>query len=253
MPALATTTSSRPSSATPVVDGGLQRRLVADVGHPGDHPAVELLDLDDGLVEVLARRRRVLADDGVDPRAEVDGDDVGALLREPDRVRAALAARRPGDEDDLALHASGHAVLLCQTERPRSPQYGARRSRLRILPVGRLGQRVDELDRPRLLVRREVRPGGLDDLRPRSRVVPGLSTTNALTASPHSSSGTPITAHSRTAGMAVDGLLDLGRVDVLAAGDDHVLGAVDDEDVASASQVGEVAGPHPAVAQGRRR
>ena len=35
--------------------------------------------------------------------AEVDRDDVGALFGQPDRVAAALPARRAGDECDLSL------------------------------------------------------------------------------------------------------------------------------------------------------
>ena len=51
-------------------------------------------------------------------------------------------------------------------------------------------------------------------------------------------------------GVAGDGLLHLHRVDVLAAGDDHVLGPVDDEHVALVVPAGDVPGPHPAVADG---
>src|SRR6185312_10548366 len=42
-------------------------------------------------------------------------------------------------------------------------------------------------------------------------------------------------------GMLEDGILDFGRVDVLAARDDHVLGAVDDEQVAVLVRPGDVA------------
>ena len=41
--------------------------------------------------------------------ADVDGDDVGALLGQPHRVAAALAARGAGDERDLALEPTSHA------------------------------------------------------------------------------------------------------------------------------------------------
>src|SRR5207237_706831 len=50
-----------------------------------------------------------------------------------------------------------------------------------------------------------------------------------------------------------DGAFDLGAVDVLAAGDDHVLQAVDQEEVAPAVQVAGVAGVVPASPQGRGR
>ena len=51
--------------------------------------------------EVSLGRQRVA--EPVRGGARVERDDVGALLREPDRVRAALPARRPGDEGDLAV------------------------------------------------------------------------------------------------------------------------------------------------------
>ena len=48
--------------------------------------------------------------------------------------------------------------------------------------------------------------------------------------------------------VAVEARLDLGRVDVLAAADHHVLGAVDDVDEAVLVPRRHVAGPHPAAA-----
>ena len=48
--------------------------------------------------------------------------------------------------------------------------------------------------------------------------------------------------------MTEERVLDLGRIDVLAAGHDHVLHPVIDEDVALLVHVGGVAGAHPAVA-----
>ena len=70
---------------------------------------------------------------------------------------------------------------------------------------------------------------------------------------PSAGSGTPNTAASSTAGMLVERVLDLGAVHVLAAADDHVLGAVDEEQVAVVVQVAEVAGPVPAVDEGLGR
>ena len=52
--------------------------------------------------------------------------------------------------------------------------------------------------------------------------------------------------------VGVEGLLDLGAVHVLAAGDDHVLRAVEQEQVAVVVEAAHVAGPVPAVAQHRR-
>ena len=79
---------------------------VADVGLLGDDAPTGLLDEVDRLVEILAGRHRVR--DAVDLTAQVERDDVGPLLGEPDRVAAALAARRPGDEDDLPVELSCH-------------------------------------------------------------------------------------------------------------------------------------------------
>src|SRR3954464_12781826 len=50
-------------------------------------------------------------------------------------------------------------------------------------------------------------------------------------------------------GVLVEDLLDLARVDVVAAADDHVLLAVDDEEVAVLVDAGHVARVEPAVAQ----
>jgi hypothetical protein len=74
---------------------------IRDVGLPGDDPAVEGLDLLDRLGQVGRGRHRVWH--AGDLRAQVHGDDVGPLLRQPDRVAAALVARRAGDEGDLAF------------------------------------------------------------------------------------------------------------------------------------------------------
>ena len=53
MPALASTMSTGPSSATPASNAALQAGLVAHVGLPGDDPPVQRLDLLDGLGEVV--------------------------------------------------------------------------------------------------------------------------------------------------------------------------------------------------------
>ena len=50
--------------------------------------------------------------------------------------------------------------------------------------------------------------------------------------------------------MAGERVLDLGRVDVLAAGDDHVLHPVDEEEVPVVVEVAGVARVVPAVAEG---
>jgi hypothetical protein len=78
--------------------------VVPDVDLAGDDPPVELLDLGGGLGEVLLGAERVVG--RRDRLADVEGDDVRALLRQPDRVGPALAARGPHDQGDLVLDAS---------------------------------------------------------------------------------------------------------------------------------------------------
>ena len=82
-----------------------------------------------------------------------------------------------------------------------------------------------------------------------ARASPSAGTTWAMTASPHSGSGRPKTAASATAGCSTRIGLDLGRRDVLAAGDDRVgLAAGDDQ----APAVGEGARGRRYAASRRR-
>src|ERR1700733_13568138 len=97
------------------LEGLLRRGGGAEVGAGGEDPPVQGLDLLDRLGEVLWGGHRV--SDGGDLLANVDRDDVGALLGEPDRVAAALAARRTGDESDLAFKLS-HDLALLSFARP---------------------------------------------------------------------------------------------------------------------------------------
>lgn len=87
-----------------VVDGGLERGRVADVGLGGDDPPVQVLDLTHCFGQVVGVAHRVA--DRVVVLAGVHGDDVGAFLRQSHGVTAALASGRPGDECDLALDPS---------------------------------------------------------------------------------------------------------------------------------------------------
>ena len=66
------------------------------------------LDQADGLGEVLRGGQRVRV--RLDLLADVDGDDVGALLGQPDGVAAALTARGAGDEGDLSFKTARHGV-----------------------------------------------------------------------------------------------------------------------------------------------
>ena len=70
--------------------------------------------------------------------------------------------------------------------------------------------------------------------------------------SPHSSSASPTTHAVETASCVQEGVLDLGRADVLAAADDRVVGAALAEQVAVDVEPAAVAGVEPAVGVGLR-
>ena len=102
--------------------------------------------------------------------------------------------------------------------------------------------------------------GALNDDEPRLRVIvdlfrpmmvwPAFGTMTAFTTSPHSTSGTPITAASSIGGVRFEDVLDLARRDVLAAADDEVLLAAGDEQVPAFVQLPDVAGVQPAIDDG---
>jgi hypothetical protein len=77
---------------------------VTDIGLRGEDSVVERLDLLGRLGEIVRGGHGVRH--GADLLADVDGDDVGALLGEPDGMAAALPACRAGDECDFALKLS---------------------------------------------------------------------------------------------------------------------------------------------------
>ena len=79
--------------------------------------------------------------------------------------------------------------------------------------------------------------------------MPGLSTTKAVTASPHSVSGSPSTATSPTAGCAaITSSTSFGMM-LDDAGADDLLQPADDGEIAVAVERADVAGVQPAVAQ----
>ena len=85
---------------------------------------------------------------------------------------------------------------------------------------------------------------------------PARSTTYAFTSSPSRSSGTPTTAARRDRRMRHEHVLDLARIHVEAAAQDHVLLAIDDRQIPVGVELADVAGPEPprsasAVASGR--
>src|SRR5690606_26914836 len=115
------------------------------------------------------------------------------------------------------------------------------------LAGGRLRQFGDEVDRLGFLVSGQMLAGLRDDVLlgdrlPRLQHHHGLHRLAPLVVR-HTDDRT--FQHRR---MPRDRLLDLDAEDVLAAGDDHVLRAVDDVDVALVVPRGDVAGPHPPAA-----
>ena len=101
-------------------------------------------------------------------------------------------------------------------------------SRLRILPVGTLGQ-LAEADHPGVLVRRQPLLDVGYAARPPRASAPSLSFTSAAISSPCRASGTPNDRRLGDGRVGVEHLLDLPRIHVEAVADDHVLQPVDDE------------------------
>ena len=113
---------------------------------------------------------------------------------------------------------------------------------LKILPLSSR-QLGDEVDLPRALEVREVGAAVRDQLGASSSVgsTPSTSCTTERTSSPQSSCGMPIVAASRDGGVREQHRVDLPRVDVHAAGDDQVRGAVGEEEEAVVVEVAHVA------------
>ena len=83
-----------------VVDQALHRVQIADIGLPGQHFAPGLLHQPHGLLEVFGRRRRD-SPSSRNPRTRRTARD-RPLGREPQRMRASLAAGGAGDERDAS-------------------------------------------------------------------------------------------------------------------------------------------------------
>ena len=96
-----------PQLLDPAVNRGLDRVVIPYVDLGRDDAPVQLLDQIRSLREVIGGGRRDLGV-AADRPADIDGDDVRALFGEPNRVAAALAASRTGDESNLALYPSRH-------------------------------------------------------------------------------------------------------------------------------------------------
>ena len=154
-------------------------------------------------------------------------------------------SRRLAGRGSSARSRPGGPAPYDAARRPR-PSRGTSISRLRILPVGPFGQLVDEPDPARVLV------GGhlLLDVALQLVGVERLALLQhdrgahllAELVVRHADDGRLLDRR-----VLVEHLLDLARVDVVAAADDQVLLAVDDEEVAVLVHLGHVAGAEPAV------
>ena len=146
--------------------------------------------------------------------------------------------------------------MQCALPRQRLRQF----AQLAALDLLRRGerQRVDEGDVARRLVVGQLRQRMLDDARPRPAQRCDASTSSrmtmqASTSSPRTASGVAATAEVFTRRMLVEHALDLDGRDVLAAAADHVLLAVDEEEVALRVAPHHVAGVEPAAGPGFAR
>jgi hypothetical protein len=104
------TTTSRPQLGDAVAKSLRQSVVVADVRDRGDDASPLIAHEPGGLFQILRGGGRVT---GLrDPGADVDGDHVRALARQPHGVRPAHTAGGPGDEDDLPLETTSHGDVL---------------------------------------------------------------------------------------------------------------------------------------------
>jgi len=101
-PKLPTALSASDELVEAVAQHAGHRVEVPGVGDPGHDPPVQRLDAAHGLGQVVLRGGRSAL--RADRATGVEGDDVGALGGQSQRVGPALAARRAGDERDLAGH-----------------------------------------------------------------------------------------------------------------------------------------------------
>src|SRR4051794_14197665 len=115
------------------------------------------------------------------------------------------------------------------------------------LARGALGQLVEEPHAARVLVRRDAL---LDEIAHvvLARVLAVLEHDRGADLLPHLLVGHSDHGGLGDGGVLVEDLLDLARVDVVAPADDHVLLAVDDEEVAVLVDLGHISRVEPAVA-----
>src|ERR1700729_858554 len=95
--------------ADTLLQHGLELVPVPDIGLPGDDAAAEVLDRLRRFLQVLRGGQGVQV--GLDLLADVDGDDVGTFLGQPDGMAPALAACRSGDECNFPFEPTCHEYL----------------------------------------------------------------------------------------------------------------------------------------------
>ena len=174
----------------------------------------------------------------------------------PERVseRVPRASRASGGAMPATRRSGTPAAQAAQAPPSRRRSRTARRLSL---PTAVLGCRRRSAPRAGF-VGGQLRRHVLDQRR-RQRFLPFLSmrcasgaacsTTTAVTASTHLSSGRPITAHSRHRRVAQQRVLDLARIDVVAAADDHVRGTVLQVEEAVRVEHAHVARAYPPIGQ----
>src|SRR5258708_411034 len=94
------------------VDGLAEPVDVADVDDGGEDLLAGGFDQVHGLGEIIGSSG-IVRDAGRKLACHVDGDDVGALIGHPHRMRTALAPCRPGDESHPAFEPSAHVCSFC--------------------------------------------------------------------------------------------------------------------------------------------
>ena len=102
-----------PECFEPLGHGLVQLGLRPDIGLSGHDAPAEFLDQRHRLLEIVFGGEGVFH--AVDLFHEVDGDDVGAFLGQPDRMRTTLASGRSGDKGDFPPHPFGHRDTFIHT------------------------------------------------------------------------------------------------------------------------------------------
>ena len=228
---------------------GLGPVELADPGDVAHH--VEPAELGEGEVDGAGDRPGIGHVALVAPRVAAGGDDlrgdvvVTLHVETRDRVRP-----RPRGADAVARADPGPRAGD-ERSRPLVPSlHGQTRSRssyFRTLPLAFTGSASTTIAAARHLVVGHARRAPGDQLVGVDRPSPARGTTNATPDLAHARVGHADHRDLRDVGMLEDRVLDLGRVHVEPADDEHVLLAVGDLEVAALVHHADVAGVQPAV------